>query len=154
MIKNKKAGIEHVTEIVAAIILLMIAWLFIQIAVNAGAIPSAKVNVFIDSYTSSKVCNTDLLNFLRATDATGMSYSQQLALAQLSSESKDAFNVSAQEFWKNYQRGNWKLIASSGSVTIASLGELEKIDIKDSCIQYIPSLSPGENIEVKLFTEY
>ena len=160
--KKGQAMTHLMVEFVIAVVILSIAFIFVAI-LTAGVAkipgfdkPGITLEVTLDATKTSRVCNHDLVNFLRATDdESGLEFGQLLAL------DANKFQTRAEEYFtNNFKRGNiindgWRLVASTQDFKpIASAGTLDEIPIRTSCTQFIPGLAPGDYYIVKLGTEY
>lgn len=164
--KKAQAMTHLMMEFVIAVVILSIAFIFVAILAagidsNRPALldfgrPEAELDVKLEAVTTSRVCNHDLTNFLRATDGeSGLEFGQLLSL------DANKFKTRAEEYFtNNFKRGNiindgWILVASTQDLKpIASIGTLDEIPIRTSCTQFVPGLTPGEYYVVKLGTEY
>jgi len=156
---NRKAGvpINLLVGFVLAVFILSLAYLFVQILLAAPGISGVDIGaeVTLNATTTSRVCNYDLINFLRATDSeSGLEYAQLLAV------DSNKFQDRAEQFFNNnFHRGytgvGWRLVVTTPDFKpVATAGTLETMPIRESCTQYVPGLTLGEYYIIKLGTEY
>jgi len=158
--KNKKAGVPVnliigfvIAYILIAVIYLLSFFLFAS-GLITGVTPSFSAT--LNATDSSRVCNYDLINFLRAIDEEmGIEYSQLLI------ENPTLFKENAEKFFNSrFSRGatsaKWKLSAtdSNNIPVVESIGNLEIVNPQKTCKEFIPAKTPGEYYIVQLGVEY
>lgn len=155
---NKRGVIEDMVAFLVAFIILSIIFLFVLVASASFASSEVNLNLVLDEDTGSKVCDQDLLNYLRAATSSGIRFSQLISFAEINSESKNNLITETNAFFEDYKRGDftkekWLLHVSKDNVPIVKTGELQVAEGDDSCKQYVPSLKDGKLV-VTLGVEY
>lgn len=162
LVKSKKGAVEYLVEFVFAVIILAIVLILITLAAVLGVISTYNIDATVDEYSSSAVCDTYLLNFIRAKDSeTNLTFAELAALAEDNFIFRDKFSEQTTEFFnKTYLRGNpnkqkWKIqLKSMERLTVAEAGNLQTLEIADTCSQNIPSKKPGKFLILTLGLEY
>lgn len=162
LIKGKKAGVDYLIEFVFAVLILILVVMVVNtaIAIKAFGGASYDIDATVDEYSSSAVCETYLLNFLRYKDEeTNITFAELAVLAESSSSYGEKFSERAKDFFDNkYKRSgpdSWELeLLTMERLSIASAGQVRVFDMLDSCSQNIPSAEPGKFMVITLKLEY
>ncbi|MEK6923327.1 MAG: hypothetical protein AABW84_01375, partial [Nanoarchaeota archaeon] len=143
--------IEDMVAFLDAFIILSMIFLFVLVASAVFLNDEVKLNLVLDEDTGSKVCDQNLLNYLRASTSSGIRFSQLISFAEINSDSKKNLITETNAFFEDYKRGDstrekWFLHISKDNVPIVKTGELQTAKGDDTCKQYIPSLKDGKLI--------
>ena len=154
---DKRGVIEDMVAFLVAFIILSVIFLFVLVAssfVNNGV----NLNLVLDEDTGSKVCDQNLLNYLRGATSSGIRFSQLISFIESNSINKQILTTETKAFFEDYKRGDstreeWFLHISKDSTSLINMGELQTAEGKDTCKQYVPSLKDGKLL-VTLGVEY
>jgi len=164
-------------ELIFAAVLIAVFFLFLNLVAAVGgavqiisgghlpflaSLPSGKLTAVVDDPSISRVCDTDLLNFLRADSGDNKTFAELAGLTQVDSSVKQKFEDSANSYFNStYKRGDfaregWKFsLITQERLSVISIGNLEgPEDPLDTCAQTTPSAKPGEFLVAKLSLDY
>ncbi|MBS3065347.1 MAG: hypothetical protein J4451_02500 [DPANN group archaeon] len=156
---NKRGIIEDMVAFLVAFVILSVIFLVLLIAITIPFFgQQAELSLVFDEDTGSKVCQQNLLSYLKATDSSGREFAKQIIFADKDASLRENLVIETEKFFENYKRGielrnRWFIQSSKNNVNFFTAGELVTYEPKDSCSQYIPGLA-GEKILVTLGVEY
>ena len=156
--KKAQVPMNLLIGFVLAFVLLSVVFILVEVMIVMPRFSGVNLglDVTLNATSVSRVCDHDLINFLRTTDETsGLEFAQLLAI------DSPKFKTSAESYFENYfKRGDetrqgWRFIVMGKTTSpLVTIGTLDRMPIKTSCTQHVPGVNPGEYYVVKLGMEY
>jgi len=159
--KSGATLIENLVELAFVIIILTMFGLILNVFSKVGGGgPQLKANAF--EVSSSAVCDTNLVAFLRAQPDGGLSFAEMIAVAAKNPTNTSTLRSATENFMaKNYRRGSnqnglWKIAIKNPSIDAPFLafGNLDQTNTKDTCFKFVPTLNPTSPLKIELAVEY
>lgn len=152
---NKRGVIEDMMAFLVVFVIMSIIFLVVVIFSGGSLV---KVDLNIDENTGSKVCDQDLLSYLRATTPTGLKFSQVATLAAYAPSIRESFELQTNASFEKFKRGDetrqkWYVHLIEYNILVAKVGTLQAAAPEDVCRQKIPSIN-NKDLVVELGVEY